>query len=278
MKSLKKVEGLKNVLAVALILLTAVFTGCTKNKKGVFTIEKGKLCIAMEIGYPPFEYYADDTVTPVGFDIILGKEIARRLNLEAVFIDTAFDGILDGLDADRYDIVLSALTITDERLAKYDFTKPYIGNGQSIVIRKDSDLVVNDFKDFDGLRFGFQGASTSDYFCSHIMQEYGITLETTGYEKILTAYDDLKLNRIDAVVSDSLVAVSYLAPKDSEFRQAWVGTPDEYFGICMKKDNAVLNEKINSTFEEIKADGTLSKIYLEVFGMDLSDSIKSYSE
>lgn len=275
--SLKKVLKVKNVIALICgIVMLVSLTGCSsKSKKGDFTIEKGKLLVAMEIGYPPFEYYGDDTVTPIGFDVLLAKEIARRLNLEAVFIDTAFSSILDGLDANRYDVILSALTITDERLAKYDFSKPYIGNGQSIIMRKDYPLPINGFKDFNGLRFGFQGASTSEFFCDHLMMEYGIKLETTGYEKILTAYDDLKLNRIDAVVSDSLVAVSFLAPKDSEFEQIWTGTPDEYFGICMRKGNTALEEKINSTFEQIKEDGTLAKIYLEVFGMDLSKSIEA---
>ena len=90
----------------------------------------------------------------------------------------------------------------------------------------------------------------------------------------MNAYDDLRLKRIDAVVSDDLVAVNYLAPEDSPFKRVWGGTPDEYFGICMKNDNTVLQGKINAVLEEMKADGTLKSIYIKIFGMDLSQSIQ----
>lgn len=264
----------KLVATICSILLVAVLTGCSKKtKKGDFTIEKGKLSIAMEAGYPPFEYYADDGVTPIGFDTLLGKEIAKRLGLEAVFIDTAWDGILEGLDNDRYDTIISAMTITEDRVQNYDFSEPYIGNGQAVIIRKDSVLSIKEFKDLDGLKIGYQTETTSDFYCEKMMNQLGIKINTFEYDKIMNAYDDLKLKRLDAVISDSLVAVSYLAPKDSEFKQVWMGTPDEYFGICMKKGNKVLQEKINKALDDMKADGTLSNIYIKTFGMDLSQSI-----
>lgn len=265
----------KLVSVVCSILMLAALTSCSKKvEKGDFTIEKGKLSIAMEVGYPPFEYYADDGVTPIGFDTILGKEIAKRLGLEAVFIDTAWDGILAGLDTDRYDVIMSAMTITDERIQNYDFSQPYIGNGQAIILRKDSTLNITDFKDLDGKNVGYQAETTSDFYCEKKMAELGIKINTFEFDKVMNAYDDLKLKRLDAVVSDSLVAVSYLAPKDSEFKQVWMGTPDECFGVCMKKGNKVLQEKVIKAINDIIADGTMSKIYIEVFGMDLSDSIK----
>ena len=110
------------------------------------------------------------------------------------------------------------------------------------------------------------------------MEELGIKINTFAYDNIMNAYDDLKLKRLDAVISDSLVAVSYLAPKDSDFKQVWMGKPDEYFGICIKKGNTVLLEKINKALDDMKADGTLANIYVETFGMDLSNSISSYSK
>lgn len=256
-------------------LMISLFSGCAKKvEKGEFTVEKGKLMIAMEVGYPPFEYYADDGKTPVGFDVELGKAIASRLGLEPVFIDTAWDGIFAGLDTDRYDVVMSAATITEDRLKNYFFSQPYIGNGQAIILRKDSTLNITKFNDLAGLKVGYQAETTSDFYAKKHSAEMGFTYIENGYDKVMNAYDDLKLKRIDAVVSDNLVAVDYLAPADTEFKKVWEGTPDEYFGVCMKKGNSDLQAKVNKALDEMKADGTLKEIYFKIFGMDLSNSIK----
>ena len=268
----------KMVSVVCALLALTLLTGCKKKEakaeKGEFTIEKGKLMIAMEVGYPPFEYYADDGKTPIGFDVELGKEIAKRLGLEAVFIDTAWDGIFAGLNTDRYDVVMSAATITAERQENFDFSKPYIGNGQAVIVRKDSPLNINKFSDIAGLKVGYQAETTSDFYAKKVSAAENFKYIENAYDKVMNAYDDLKLKRIDVVVSDSLVAVDYLAQKDSEYKQVWAGTPDEYFGICMKKGNAALLAKINKTLDDMKADGSLKNIYIKIFGMDLSDSIK----
>lgn len=256
-------------------LVLAALTGCAKKaEKGEFTVEKGKFMVGMEVGYPPFEYYAEDGKTPSGFDVELGTAIAERLGLEPVFIDTAWDGIFAGLDTERYDVVMSAATITEERKANYDFSQPYIGNGQAIILRKDSKLPVTKMKDLAGLKVGYQAETTSDFYTKKVSSAEGWTYVENAYDKVMNAYDDLKLGRIDAVVSDSLVAVSYLAPADSEFKQVFMGTPDEYFGVCLKKGNSALTEKVDAVIDEMKKDGSLAKIYIKVFGLDLSDSIK----
>ena len=264
----------KLTLVAGICMLACAFMGCSKKtEKGEFTVQKGKLTIGMEIGYPPFEYYAEDGKTPVGFDVELGTEIAKRLKLDAEFIDTAWDGIFAGLNTERYDVVISAATITPERVENFLFSNPYIGNGQAIIVRKDSNLKIKQFSDLQGLKVGYQAETTSDiYTKKHSAGQFKYI--ENAYDKVMNAYDDLRLKRIDAVVSDDLVAVNYLAPEDSPFKRVWGGTPDEYFGICMKNDNTVLQGKINAVLEEMKADGTLKSIYIKIFGMDLSSSIQ----
>lgn len=266
-------KKLLSVLAAALMLLAVA--GCSKKtEKGEFTVQKGKFMVGVEIGYPPMEYYAEDGTTPTGFDIEFSKELAMRMGLEAEFVDTAWDGIFAGLNTDRYDAVVSAATITEDRLKSFDFSVPYVGNGQVIILRKDSPLNITKFSDLAGLKVGYQAETTSDFYTKKHSKALGFTYEENGYDKVMNAYDDLRLKRIDAVVSDNLVAVNYLAPADSVFKSVWLGEPDEYFGVCLKKGNTVLQEKINSAIEEMKKDGTMKKLYEQIFGMDLSDSIK----
>ena len=245
--------------AVIFIFAVVVLSGCTKKtQKGEFTLEKDVLKVGVEIGYPPFEYYSADGKTPAGFDIQLSKEIAKRMGVNVKFIDTAWDGIFAGLDT---------------RKANYAFSEPYIGNGQSIILRKDSALKITSPADLEGKKVGYQAECTSDFFMEK-QSESGLNFVKAEYDKVLNAYDDLRLGRIDAVVSDYLVAVSYLNEKNSEFKAVWIGEPDEYFGICTKKTGVELLAKINSAIQSMKEDGTLKTMYMDVFGTDLSDSIK----
>ena len=258
---------------ILFVLIAVVLAGCSKNgRQNSFTLENGVLKVGVEIGYPPFEYYAPDGKTPLGFDIELARELARRLNLELRFTDTAWDGIFAGLDTGRYDVILSSVSMTDARKAHYDFSDAYIGNGQSIIIGKDSALAVSEPFDLEGKKVGYQAECTSDFFMERKASE-GLNFIKSEYDKVMNAYDDLRLGRIDAVVSDYLVAVSYLEREDSAFKAGWIGTSDEYFGACVKKGNTELLAKLNSALADMKADGTLKKLYVETFGTDLSGSI-----
>lgn len=265
----------KTVLFAIVALTLCLLPGCSKKTvRGEFTVEAGKLKIGCEVGYPPFEYYSEDGKTALGFDIELGNEIARRLSLEPQVIDTAWDGIFAGLDTERYDIIISAVSVLPERQEKYDFSVPYIGNGQAVIVRKDSELKVNTLKDLEGKKLAYQSQCSSDFFINKKAEEERFSFIPCSYDKILNAYDDLRLGRADAVISDTLVAIDYLTAENSEFKQVWKGVSDDYFGICAKKGNKVLVEKINSIIEEMKADGTMKALYEKVFKMDLSDSIR----
>ncbi len=263
----------KLLCAFTALLMTFSLLGCSKKEeKGEFTVAKGKLKVAAEIGYPPFEYYDEDGVTPIGFDMELARIIADRLGLEVELIDVAWDGIFAGLDTDRYDLVMSAATITPERVENYYFSQPYIGNGQSIILRKDSTLEISSPADLEGLLVAYQAETTSDFFVEKQMAA-GLQCNLAEYDKVMNAYDDLRLERVDAVVSDYLVAVSYLGVPDTQFKCVWQGTADEYFGVCMKKGNDTLRDKVNQVIDQLKADGTMKQLYIDIFGVDLSDTI-----
>ena len=256
------------------LLVFALFGFSKKVEKGEFTVQKGKFLVAMEIGYPPMEYYAEDGKTPTGFDIELSKEIAKRIGLEVEFIDTAWDGIFAGLNTNRYDAVISAVTITDDRKINFDLSQPYVGNGQAIIVRKDSPLEIKKFSDLAGLKVGYQAETTSDFYTKKHAAAENFTYIENGYDKIMNAYDDLRLKRIDAVVSDTVVSVDYLAPADTVFKAAWLSDPDEFLGVCVKKGNTVLLDKVNAALSDMKEDGTMKSLFEKIFGMDLSDTTK----
>ncbi len=265
----------KTVVFACAVAAAFLFLGCKeKIEKGEFTVEKGKYKVGVSVDYPPFEYYDADGKTALGFDISLSKEISSRLGLDVQFVDTDWDGLLAGLDAGRFDVVTSGMTITEERLAKYNFSKPYVGNGQALIVAKKSSLNISSPEELTGLRVGYQSQTTSDIFMKKLQSEKKINYVPSEYDKSFNAFDDLKFGRIDAVMTDYLVAADYFSKIKDEFRIVWTGTSDEYMGIAVSKDNPVLLEKINGILSDMLADGTMKKLYEADFGMDLSDSLK----
>lgn len=102
------------------------------------TIQDGKLLIGAEVGYPPMEYTDETGLEYIGFDIDLGKELGKLLGLEVEVVNTAWDGIFEGLGKNQYDVVISAVSILPDRQEKYFMTEPYIANKLVIVTLKDA--------------------------------------------------------------------------------------------------------------------------------------------
>ncbi|MGN0617652.1 MAG: transporter substrate-binding domain-containing protein [Ruminiclostridium sp.] len=228
---------------------------------------KGKLTIGAEIGYPPFEYFDTDGVTPIGVDVELGKAIGEKLGVEVELINTGWDGIFSGLDKGDYDCIISAVTITPERTVNYDFSTPYIQNFQCLVSLKDSDFKPASLAEIAGKRVGYQEETTSDFYITDYADKNGITFEPLEYAKVIDVFSDLENGRLDAIICDSTVAQSYLG-EGTIYEQTWIQgadeTPEE-FGVCIKKGNTKLVESINKALAEIKESGELDKILARYF-------------
>lgn len=260
------------VVAIAALACAFSFMGCNKKAEaGEFTVAKGKLKVGMEIGYPPMEYYDADGKTPIGFDIELGKAVAAKLGLEAEFVDTAWDGIFAGLETDKYDCVMSAATITPERLESMEFSRAYVGNGQAIIVKADSGFKPASPSELEGKIVAYQAETTSDIFMTKLA-ESGLKFTPAEFDKVINAYDELKLGRCDAVISDALVYANYA--DDPAYTSTWVGSADEFFGVAIRKGNIALLDKVNAAIDEMIADGTMKELYLKVFGTDLTDTVK----
>ena len=260
----------KPVLAALVILVICgfLFYGCGGKKSEGLTIKPGVLTIGMEIGYPPMEYYADDGKTPIGFDVDMGKAIAKKMGLEVEFVDTAWDGIFAGVNTGKYDCIMSSVTINPVRLAAHNFSNPYVSNTLAMVLLKNSRIIARSPQECYGLDVAFQSETTADTYMADLASK-GLRFNERKYEKVMYCFDELKLNRVDVIVTDLLVAYDYVAPADSPFEIVWKSPEDEKFGICMKKGNDALTTEINKALDALFADGTMLKISMDTFGMDL---------
>ena len=267
------------IAMVALMCVSGLFAGGTRDSQTgqaptSMTIKPGVLMVGMEIGYPPMEYMDVDGRTPIGFDVDMAKALAAALGLEVEFVDTAWDGIFAGVNTGKYDCIISSVTITDERLEVFNFTKPYIGNTQSMVLLRGSSVRARSPEELSGLGVAYQAETTSHYYMSRLA-EAGLRFIPYEYDTVMNCFDDLRNRRVDAIVCDSVVALSkYYASPDGPFEVVWEGSADEFLGICIRKGNDLLTAELDRALEELFANGTMLQLSQASFNMDMVSSVR----
>lgn len=251
---------------LAFILSAVMMAGCGKEEKKeekpetrVTTIQEGKLLMGSDTTYPPFETI-DDKGEAVGFDVDIAREIARRLGLELEVVSVKWEGIIPGLKTGNFDILMSAMTITEERKQEIDFSDPYIDSDQSIAVVKGRTDIAGP-EDLVGKVVGVQVDTTGQFTAEKIE---GIA-EIKKYDTIILAFADLELGRIDAVLNDYPVNAYICKDRGKTEVVATIKT-DEKYGIGVKKGNTQLLEAINRALAEMKADGTYDRIFEKWFG------------
>ena len=154
---------LSAVLTGALALGVA---GCAQpaasNDNGLKTVEAGKLTMATNAFFPPYEYYEGEDI--VGIDAEIAQAVADKLGLELVIEDTEFDSIIVGVQSGKYDIGCAGMTITDERLQSVNFTQPYATGIQSVIVPEDSEITDVDTLLAGDYIVGVQTGTTGDIY------------------------------------------------------------------------------------------------------------------
>lgn len=255
----------KSLLVVlALVVLFAfAFSAC-----GTASTEK-VLRVGVDNTYPPMEFTNDKNET-IGFDIDMANEIAKKLDMKLELIPNAWDGIFQALKTDKFDCIISSVSIKADRLENFEFTKPYIANAQVIVVSAGVDT-IKEPKDLEGKKVGVQLNTTADESTAKYVQE--IPFEITKYDQIIQCFSDLKAGRIEAVVVDEVVARDYVSKDKDSYQVTSARLTNEPIGVCLKKGNTELRDKIQKAIDDLRADGTLKKISEKWFGEDLTSNI-----
>ncbi len=236
------------------------------DETGLALMQDGVLTIGVEIGYPPFEDFAEDGTTPIGYDIDFAYALAEKMGLEINFINTAWDGIFQGIDV-NYDCVISAVTITEERKETMLFSDPYINNYQAVVVMADYAGEINSFLDLDGLAIAVQKETTSDILMSDYVDTGSMTCTISANEKIVTCFTQLANGEVDAVVVDSTVADGYLASNPGIYVKAFQDESEpEQFGVAMGLDNTALQAAINEAIAQLTEEGFFEENIAHWFG------------
>ncbi|MFT6658074.1 transporter substrate-binding domain-containing protein [Maritalea sp.] len=223
--------------------------------------EKGVIRIAMSGAYPPFNFVNDENQV-VGFDPAIGTEIARRMGLEAEIVTTAWDGIIGGLLANKYDAIVGSMTITSERDEVVDFVGPYYADKRAIFTKPGSN--IKSLADLEGKKVGLTLGETHEDWA----RAKGYNIST--YKGLPELLLELENGRVDAIVNDSIAAILAMTAKGQAF--AMFDDPDTApfgAGIAIREGSPELAAEMQKALDSMMEDGTYLELAEKWIGADI---------
>ena len=244
---------MKKVLALisAAILSVACLAACGSSAGSNASSAKETLTMATNAEFPPYEYYDGDKV--VGIDAEIAQLIADKLGMNLEIVDVAFESIVPGVQAGKYDMGMAGMTVNEERLQSVNFSSSYATGVQVVIVKEDGPIASLD--DISGKMIGVQTNTTGDIYASG---DYGAEF-VTQYDNGALAVEGLKGGKVDCVIIDNEPAKAYVAANEGLKILDTEYTIEDY-AICFAKENTALQEKVNGALEELIADGSVQKI------------------
>lgn len=236
-------------------------------------LDAGVLEIGAEGNWVPYVYNNEDGDL-VGFEVEMAKAIADKLGVEVNYnIADSWDGVLAGLEAERYDVVICGAGPTPERKEKYEVASPYGEQVIALVCRADDDSIQG-FEDLEGKTSANSLSSSS----GNIARNYGAELVEASLEEAMMMIKD---NRADCQVNDAYAINEYIKKNpDANLKVADYYVPENQYEIqsapIIKKGNVELCEAIDKAVQEIIAEGTAKELCTKYFGEDFANNVSLY--
>lgn len=267
MKTLKTISR-RGIMAAAAVALALV-----GGPAGAEAKEWTKLRIGTEGAYPPFNFI-DSNQQLQGFDIDIAKALCEKIKAECTFVAQDWDGIIPALIANKYDVIVASMSITEERKQAIAFTKRYYQTPALFIADKKNASIGTTPEAMKGKTIGAQSATVSATYLEDVYGKAGATVKLYATQD--EANLDLSSGRLDAVLGDKTVLLPWLE-KSSEGKCCQVIGQDirdeKYFGegigIGLRKGDADLKELLDKAIDDIRADGTYEKINAKYFPFSL---------
>ena len=226
---------------------------------------KGEIVVAMEGTWAPWTYH-DEAGDLVGYDVEVARGIAEKLGVSVRFEEGEFNGLLAGLEAGRYDIMVNGVNVDEDRAAKYDFTDAYAYDRTAVIVKGD-DTSIASMEDLEGKNT----ANTLSSTYAILAESYGAAV--TPVDDFIQTIELLTSGRIDATLNADVSYYDYLAQHpDAPIKIACFDPAATQVAIPMFKgeDNNALRSAINQALAELALDGTLTGLSMKYFGRDIS--------
>ncbi len=240
------------VLLSAMLLLAMAACG-EQPQTPDDTQEPAVLHMATEGTFPPYEYY--DNGQLVGIDIEVAGAIAEKLGMKLETTDIAFDSIIPGVQAGKYDIGMAGVTVSEDRLQQVNFSDSYATGVQVVIVKEGGK--VQSLDDMADAIIGTQSGTTGFIYAS---EDFGDD-HVKSFTKTTDAVEALKNGQVDCVMLDNEPAKALVAANpDAGLSILDTAYANEDYAIAINKQNTDLLNQINAALAELKADGTLQSI------------------
>lgn len=230
---------------ILLIFMLFLLVGCGKNNN--------EIVMVTEAGFAPYEYY--DSGQIVGVDIDIAKEIAKEMGKELVIKDVSFDSIINEVKTGKADFGASGISYSEERAEEVDFSINYSVSKQ-IVIVKDNSSITN-INDIGNKKIAVQLGSIADTYVTDNYKNADIIRQ----KKYLAAIEDLKSDKVDAVIMDELPAKEIIN-SNSGLKILDGSLTNDSYGMIVKKGNSEMLSVINKVLDRLIQEGKIEQFVI----------------
>ncbi|WP_246797748.1 transporter substrate-binding domain-containing protein [Burkholderia perseverans] len=230
--------------------------------------QRGTLRIGLEGTFPPFNSKSPQGDL-VGYDVDIAKAVAAKLGLKPEFVTTEWSGIIAGLQAGKFDVIVNQVGETDKRKEVLDFSPAYTYSAAQLIQRKDD---TRQFKSLDDLKGKKLGVGLGTNYMDMAKSVPGIDVKT--YPGAPEYLRDLAAGRLDAALNDRLMLAYLLKNSQLPLRTGATLQAGDPSAIPFKKGNPQFAKAIDDAMAQLEADGTFTKISDKWFGIDVSKPIK----
>ncbi|WP_436836614.1 transporter substrate-binding domain-containing protein [Marinobacter salexigens] len=221
--------------------------------------------MAFDVPYEPFEY-KDENGDLTGFEVDLAAAMCEEMKADCEFVIQAWDGMIPGLLARKFDLIMSSMSITPERAERVLFSEPYYNTPGGWFGPDSFNADVTDVSAMKGKTVGVQRGTTMDTFVTEEMSGV-VTIKryTTADDMVL----DLEGQRLDVVFVDYPVGEQTVLSKDGFKEVGEAVKLGEGVGVAMRKRDKDVAEEVNKALRKLKEDGTYDAIMKKYFAYDV---------
>lgn len=269
---------MRRYLTALAILMSVLVSQASADATLDAILERGKITVATEAAFKPFEYVEDGEIVGFGSDLL--AEVANDLGVEVEQLDIPFQGILAGLAAGQYDMVATSVAINPERAKRYAFTRPF-ATIENVVVTEVGDERIQEASDLNGVVVGSQLGSSTEAVARELEEELKAD-GGSGYSdlRLYQTFPDtafaLRSGQVDAIIIGSTTAGEFMSASPDTFQVVDTVGDAVYLSWVVSPDATELLERVNSTITRLIESGELAEMQRQWVGIEMPTPAEDY--
>jgi polar amino acid transport system substrate-binding protein len=247
---MKRRAACRSLVAALVMLVMALAAGCKEQQSG-----KDTLVVGMELAYPPFEM-TDEKGAPKGVSVDLAQELGQALGKKIVIQNTAFDGLIPSLKTGKIDLIISSMTITEERKKSIDFSDPYLSTGLCLLVNKKSPVKAIADLDKAGMTVAVKKGSTGHIYATQNLKKAHLLV----LDKEAAAVLEVVQGKADAFIYDQMSTYQNWKKNQDTTRALLNPFQQEKWGIALRKGDEQLKEQVNRFLKSYREQGGFERL------------------